>query len=304
MLGIHVILFSLFIKQTYIMFKVKVDGGSSLSGNASSNEEPESEVCPSEVLSDIEVLSLPSNSGDQAMAIKNKQLTGNNKTNQNNSQLITRTNVMQILVKSPPPLVTNKSGSQLNTIGKQTISEEIRNKTDNEATSAQVLAAREAHIIKLNNQNVKLQEDNDNLINELETVKYETSEKIASMQNVQNDMKAKLEKSNLDKEQFIKLFNQIQNEFKELKTQVEEKDQQLEQLTQEGLKLSKQELNHSNIIKKLRAKEKEAETNTNLIRSELDKTKKELEELKNVLETKEETEKQNSGKFYYTRNIG
>lgn len=73
---------------------------------------------------------------------------------------------------------------------------------------------------------------------------------------------------------------------------LKEKDEQIRGLMEEGEKLSKQQLHNSNIIKKLRAKDKE---NENII-AKLNKKVKELEEelqhLKQVLDGKEEVEKQ------------
>lgn len=46
----------------------------------------------------------------------------------------------------------------------------------------------------------------------------------------------------------------------EIETLINEKDDTIAQLREEGEKLSKQQLQHSNIIKKLRAKEKENES--------------------------------------------
>jgi hypothetical protein len=45
----------------------------------------------------------------------------------------------------------------------------------------------------------------------------------------------------------------------ELESLVAEKDEIIRELREEGEKLSRQQLQHSNIIKKLRAKEKEAD---------------------------------------------
>nr|XP_021498031.1 TATA element modulatory factor isoform X2 [Meriones unguiculatus] len=73
---------------------------------------------------------------------------------------------------------------------------------------------------------------------------------------------------------------------------LKKKDEQIQGLMEEGEKLSKQQLHNSNIIKKLRAKDKD---NENLI-AKLNRKAKELEEelqhLRQVLDGKEEVEKQ------------
>lgn len=122
---------------------------------------------------------------------------------------------MQILVKSPPPL-TNTSTNQVpaNSLLKKASprvkdSGEVLSATKqgepNEVTNGQVLAAREAHILKLNTQNVKLQEENDNLVNEYERLKFEMQEKFVPLQRDQSELNGKLEKSNIEKEHFKKV---------------------------------------------------------------------------------------------------
>lgn len=164
------------------------------------------------------------------------------------------------------------------------------------ASAAQVLAAREAHIIKLNTQNVTLQEENDNLVNESEKFKYQMGERLGLAEKLNNELSGKLEKSSAERDQFKKACSDLQVEMIALKAQVREKDEQIEQFSQEGLKLSKQELNQSNIIKKLRAKEKEVESAMGTIKAELEKSRKEASELKKALDNKNESEKQSVGK--------
>lgn len=271
---------------------VKVEGSS---GNASSNEEHE--TCASEVLSDIEVLSLPSNSGDPKQQLNNDKLKKNpsaRHSDSKNSQLISSSNVMQILVKSPPPINNNSNQGIL----KQMNSEDCgKSLSSSDVSANQVLAAREAHIIKLNTQNVKLQEENDNYINEFERIKYEFKERSGLMEQKQSELVNKLEKSNSEREHYKKTCADLQNEICELKAIMKEKDEQMEQLTAEGTKLSKQELNQSNIIKKLRSKEKENESRLNSMDTENKNYRKEIEELKKALDNKNESEKQNLDTF-------
>ena len=262
-----------------------------MSGNASSTEEG-LETCAS---SDIEVLSLPSNNGDQLLKLNKNmhqiptqgtikasitsmssindanlkgvglnsdlQKTNSSQTlqshaNNMHSQLIANSNVMQIFVKSPP---TADYDSKTDDSNKEYPNPNVSNKF--------LLEAREAHILKLNKQNVKLQEDNDNLVNEIEKIKFENTEKIQLIQKTFSEVNSKNEQANVEKEQLKKVCNDLQKELIEFKNIHKEKEQQVEQLTQEGLKLSKQELNQSNIIKKLRAKEKENEESLTSLRS-------------------------------------
>lgn len=266
-----------------------------MSGNASSTEEG-LETCAS---SDIEVLSLPSNNGDQLLKLNKNihqvstqgtikasitsmssindanlkgvglnsdlQKTNSSQTlqshaNNMHSQLIANSNVMQIFVKSP---TTTDSGPKTDDSIKEYPS--FPN-ADPNVSNKFLLEAREAHILKLNKQNVKLQEENDNLVNEIEKIKFENNEKIQLLQKTFNEVNSKNEQANVEKEQLKKVCNDLQKELIEFKNIYKEKEQQVEQLTQEGLKLSKQELNQSNIIKKLRAKEKENEESLTSLR--------------------------------------
>lgn len=83
---------------------------------------------------------------------------------------------------------------------------------------------------------------------------------------VLTELQSKLDQSNSEREMLKRANAEIQRELADLKSNVAEKDSQIEQLTQEGLKLSKQELTQSNIIKKLRTKEKETEEVLNILK--------------------------------------
>ena len=165
-----------------------------------------------------------------------------------------------------------------------------------EASASQVLAAREAHILKLNTQNVKLQEENDNLVNELEKLKFRAGERLGLAEKLGGELSSKLEKSSNERDQYKKGCSDLQAEVAALKNQIKERDEAIEQFTQEGLKLSKQELAQSNIIKKLRVREKEVETAMAAVKGELEKSRKEASELKRALDNKNESERQNIGK--------
>ena len=259
------------IKKDYNDY-IKIDN---ISGNCSSNTD-ELETCAS---SDIEVLSLPSNN---ELVVN----SGNNKK---------RSNV--VIVKSPPPptnLQQIKSSSTLNNLDASTSSSintvisststlQGSNQQQQESNELKlVLDMREMQIIKLNKQNVELQEKNDNLLNEIERIKIDLNQ----LKNDDLNRKAHADK---------KLSEQLQIELQEKIKLNKEKDEQIEQLILEGNKLSKQELNQSNIIKKLRAKEKENEDLISILKNENKKQSKENEELKQAFGEKEESEKQSIG---------
>uniref|UniRef100_A0A3B5BDA4 TATA element modulatory factor 1 n=1 Tax=Stegastes partitus TaxID=144197 RepID=A0A3B5BDA4_9TELE len=73
---------------------------------------------------------------------------------------------------------------------------------------------------------------------------------------------------------------------------IREKEEQIRGLLEEGEKLSKQQLQHSNIIKKLRVKEKESDTKIAKQQKKIKEQEEELKHLQQVLDGKEEVEKQ------------
>ena len=170
------------------------------------------------------------------------------------SQLIANSNVMQIFHNT-----SNTANTSAEPVENPTLNSNDVNKMK------YLLEARENHILKLNKQNVKLQEDNDNLLSELEKLKFEQAEKLKGLQ----------------------VTSELKRELAELRAFQSEKDQQIDELRQEGLKLSKQELNQSNIIKKLRTKEKESDELMTTLRNDLKKAQKELADVKEVLTQKD-----------------
>ena len=66
--------------------------------------------------------------------------------------------------------------------------------------------------------------------------------------------------------------------------------------TLSGEKLSKQQLQSNNIIKKLRGKEKETDAQMKTLREKVETQRAELDKLKKILDNKCDVEKQQSGK--------
>lgn len=77
----------------------------------------------------------------------------------------------------------------------------------------------------------------------------------------------------------------------EMETMRSEKDFLIGELQSEGEKLSKQVLQHSNIIKKLRVKEKESDAQLKSNREQLEELNEEVERLKKTLSAKDEVER-------------
>ncbi|XP_004676047.1 PREDICTED: TATA element modulatory factor isoform X1 [Condylura cristata] len=163
------------------------------------------------------------------------------------------------------------------------------------------LDKREAQLLSLSKEKALLEEAYDNLKDEMFRVKEESSS-ISSLKDEFTQRIAEAEKKvQLACKERDAAKKEIKNIKEELATRLnssetadllKEKDEQIQGLMEEGEKLSKQQLHNSNTIKKLRAKDKE---NDNII-AKLHKKVKELEEelqhLKQVLDGKEEVEKQ------------
>ncbi|CAK6435434.1 unnamed protein product [Pipistrellus nathusii] len=163
------------------------------------------------------------------------------------------------------------------------------------------LDKREAQLLSLSKEKALLEEAYDNLKDEMFRVKEESSS-ISSLKDEFAQRIAEAEKKvQLACKERDAAKKEIKNMKEELATRLncsetsdllKEKDEQIRGLLEEGEKLSKQQLQSSTIIKKLRAKDKE---NENII-AKLKKKGKELEEelhhLKQVLDGKEEVEKQ------------
>uniref|UniRef100_A0A8D2K8S1 TATA element modulatory factor 1 n=1 Tax=Theropithecus gelada TaxID=9565 RepID=A0A8D2K8S1_THEGE len=145
------------------------------------------------------------------------------------------------------------------------------------------LEKREAQLLSLSKEKALLEEAYDNLKDEMFRVKEESSS-ISSLKDEFTQRIAEAEKKvQLACKERDAAKKEIKNIKEELATRLnssetadllKEKDEQIRGLMEEGEKLSKQQLHNSNIIKKLRAKDKE---NENMV-AKLNKKVKELEE--------------------------
>lgn len=163
------------------------------------------------------------------------------------------------------------------------------------------LDKREAQLLSLSKEKALLEEAYDNLKDEMFRVKEESS----SITSLKDEFTQRIAEAEKKVQLACKERDAAKKEIKSIKEELatrlnssetsdllKEKDEQIRGLMEEGEKLSKQQLHNSNIIKKLRAKDKE---NENII-AKLNKKVKDLEEdlqhLKQVLDGKEEVEKQ------------
>uniref|UniRef100_A0A8C9TUK2 TATA element modulatory factor 1 n=1 Tax=Scleropages formosus TaxID=113540 RepID=A0A8C9TUK2_SCLFO len=194
--------------------------------------------------------------------------------------------------QSGPPVTEKSTGASSYQISElQKIIDELTNR----------LEKRESQLLTVSKDKARLEEQCDNLKDEIVALREENSnvqlltdeftqriaeaEKKAQLACKERDM-ARKELKGMKEELSMRLNSSETMEI------IREKEEQIRGLLEEGEKLSKQHLQHSNIIKKLRAKEKE---NENLITKQTKKLKEQEEELKHlqqVLDGKEEVEKQ------------
>uniref|UniRef100_A0A8C9HYH9 TATA element modulatory factor 1 n=1 Tax=Piliocolobus tephrosceles TaxID=591936 RepID=A0A8C9HYH9_9PRIM len=163
------------------------------------------------------------------------------------------------------------------------------------------LEKREAQLLSLSKEKALLEEAYDNLKDEMFRVKEESSS-ISSLKDEFTQRIAEAEKKvQLACKERDAAKKEIKNIKEELATRLnssetadllKEKNEQIQGLMEEGEKLSKQQLHNSNIIKKLRAKDKENENMVAKLNKKVKELEEELQHLKQVLDGKEEVEKQ------------
>ncbi|XP_024412397.2 TATA element modulatory factor [Desmodus rotundus] len=163
------------------------------------------------------------------------------------------------------------------------------------------LDKREAQLLSLSKEKALLEEAYDNLKDEMFRVKEESSN-ISALKDEFTQRIAEAEKKvQLACKERDAAKKEIKSVKEELATRLnssetsdllKEKDEQIQGLMEEGEKLSKQQLHSSNIIKKLRAKDKENENIIAKLKKKVKELEEELQHLKQILDGKEEVEKQ------------
>ncbi|XP_074458554.1 TATA element modulatory factor isoform X1 [Larus michahellis] len=159
------------------------------------------------------------------------------------------------------------------------------------------LEKREIQLLSTSKEKARLEEAYDNLkemkeeSSSLSSLKEEFAQRIADaekkLQLACKERDAAKKEVKTVKEELATRLNT--NETAEL---LKEKEEQIKGLLEEGEKLSKQQLHNSNIIKKLRAKEKERENINTKQNKKIKELEEELQHLKQVLDGKEDLEKQ------------
>ncbi|XP_025113068.1 TATA element modulatory factor-like isoform X2 [Pomacea canaliculata] len=172
------------------------------------------------------------------------------------------------------------------------------------AEMAEILQARETKLVQLSRDNNDLLETNSILRSQLQQLEEAreaemtdlhtlTEEFSRRMGDAERRLQNVLKEKEILKQQLQVAEQQLAKRAGDVKLQdiLVEKDEQIAGLMEEGEKLSKQQLQNSNIIKKLRVKEKENETTIATQKKKIDQQADELEHLKNVLDSKDEMEK-------------
>ncbi|CAH7171731.1 TATA element modulatory factor [Phodopus roborovskii] len=163
------------------------------------------------------------------------------------------------------------------------------------------LEKREAQLLSLSKEKALLEEAYDNLKDEMFRVKEESS----SISSLKDEFTQRIAEAEKKVQLACKERDAAKKEVKTIKEELatrlnssqtadllKEKEEQIQGLMEEGEKLSKQQLHNSNIIKKLRTKEKDNENVIAKLNRKAKDLEEELQHLRQVLDGKEEVEKQ------------
>ncbi|XP_029359043.1 TATA element modulatory factor isoform X1 [Echeneis naucrates] len=163
------------------------------------------------------------------------------------------------------------------------------------------LEKRESQLLAVSKDKARLEEECDNLKDEVISLKEETS----TVQSLKDEFTQRIADSERKAQLACKERDIAKKEIKGLREElstrlnssdtmeiIKEKEEQIRGLLEEGEKLSKQQLQHSNIIKKLRVKEKESDSKIIKQQKKMKEFEEELKHLQQVLDGKEEVEKQ------------
>ncbi|XP_059476041.1 TATA element modulatory factor-like isoform X2 [Neocloeon triangulifer] len=167
-----------------------------------------------------------------------------------------------------------------------------------------LLEVRESKLFELSKNNIELQESNTDLQKQLEAGLQKQAANTQDVSQITEEFTQRLsalerrfQQAIRDKEALKRQLDSAKQEasgkvdVSELQAIVAEKDEEIKELRLEGEKLSKQQLQLSTLVKKLRAKEKEMETASKTNKQHLSELNQEAERLKKSLSAKEEVER-------------
>lgn len=163
---------------------------------------------------------------------------------------------------------------------------------------SEILESREIRLIEMGKQNAELQEKNAEFQAILDARQkkkdhLETEEYTQRLSALEKKFQMSIRERDALRDQLKLIRNELTLKIPkdDLDKIVAEKDFMIEELRTEGEKLSKQILQHSNIIKKLRAKERESDTIIKRNKDQITELTDELERLKKSLTAKDEVER-------------
>uniref|UniRef100_A0A673AYI6 TATA element modulatory factor 1 n=1 Tax=Sphaeramia orbicularis TaxID=375764 RepID=A0A673AYI6_9TELE len=186
---------------------------------------------------------------------------------------------------TPPITEEMKSASTFEILELQKVIDELSGR----------LEKRESQLLAVSKDKARLEEDFSPALKEesstVQSLKDEFTQRIADAER-----KAQLacKERDIAKKEIKGLREELSTRLNASDTMeiIKEKEEQIRGLLEEGEKLSKQQLQHSNIIKKLRVKEKESDTRITKQQKKMKEQEEELRHLQQVLDGKEEVEKQ------------
>ncbi|XP_068598567.1 TATA element modulatory factor isoform X2 [Brachionichthys hirsutus] len=163
------------------------------------------------------------------------------------------------------------------------------------------LEKRESQLLAVSEDKARLEEKCDNLKDEVVNLKEESStvqslkdEFTQRIADVERKAQLACKERDIAKKEIKGLREDLSTRLNSSDTMeiIREKEEQIRGLLEEGEKLSKQHLQHSNIIKKLRVKERECDTKLSKQEKKIKEQDEELGQLQQVLDGKEEVEMQ------------
>uniref|UniRef100_A0A3Q3IW91 TATA element modulatory factor 1 TATA binding domain-containing protein n=1 Tax=Monopterus albus TaxID=43700 RepID=A0A3Q3IW91_MONAL len=203
--------------------------------------------------------------------------------------------------EQPEELIEQKQESEANVTFSATLSWYISISTTVIDELSGRLEKRESQLLAVNKDKARLEEECDNLRDEVISLKEESS----TVQSLKDEFTQRIADAERKAQLACKERDIAKKEIKGLREElslrlnasdtmelIREKEEQIRGLLEEGEKLSKQQLQHSNIIKKLRVKEKESDTRVAKQQKKIKEQEEELKHLQQVLDGKEEVEKQ------------
>ncbi|NXI45191.1 TMF1 factor, partial [Galbula dea] len=191
-----------------------------------------------------------------------------------------------------------QQGAVENLLEEDTEKQELKKMID---SLTEKLEKREIQLLSTSKEKARLEEAYDNLKDEMFRLKEESSSLSSLKEEFAQriaDAEKKLQLACKERDAAKKEVKTVKEELatrlntNETAELLKEKEEQIKGLMEEGEKLSKQQLHNSNIIKKLRAKEKERENINTKQTKKIKELEEELQHLKQVLDGKEDLEKQ------------